>query len=58
MPNIMEIVNDLNLLIADIETVQTDNLENVDLKRAVGQLKAARTSIVRAKSSVDVKGGK
>jgi hypothetical protein len=57
MSNINDILQDLNVSIADIETLQAEkeHSKNTDLKRAVGQLKAARSSIVRVKQEADEK---
>ncbi len=55
-----EIINDLNITIADTETfasgtrfgLTTEQSKDINdsLKRAVGQMKAARSSIIRAGS--------
>jgi hypothetical protein len=46
MSTVREIIEDINVSITDIETLKLDNPNSEDLKRAVGQIKAARASLV------------
>lgn len=46
MTKLKEIVEDLNVSICDIETLKLENPGSVDLDRAVGQIKAARASVI------------
>jgi len=58
MENLEQIVDDINRTIADVETLQTGHTISLpanistliipDTRRAIGQLKAARTSLVKA----------
>lgn len=74
MTELSEIINDLNITIADIETfasyaivptsgtTSTEHKDKIDsLKRAVGQMKVARSSLISATrlsaSRLEVKSG-
>lgn len=49
MQTMQDIINDLNLLIADVETAKISTSAKAELDhftRAIGQLKAARTSLI------------
>lgn len=48
MVNLQELIADLNVTIADIETLSAMNPTDNDVKRAAGQVKAARTSLLTA----------
>lgn len=55
MPSLQEILSDLNVTIADSETFLAElPIRHNELVRAIGQLKAARASIVRAKQDKDL----
>jgi hypothetical protein len=45
-PTNTSILADLNVTIADVETLSCQHTDSVDLKRSVGQLKAARASFI------------
>ena len=58
MEDLANIIDDINQTIADVETLQTHNdislsasraiLVRIDTRRAIGQLKAARASLIKA----------
>ena len=58
MASLQDIISDLNVTIADTETdmAMAATSSNInDYKRAIGQLKAARTSLIQAqRSATDV----
>ena len=62
MPNLDEMIHDLNVTIADIETFKIQNQSNMpkdasdSTARAIGQLKAARTSLATTLNMLTVHG--